>query len=57
MILVSSDLEEVANICNRAFVFNRGRVVAEVGRHDLSVGRLTELAAGGIATATPPVSA
>ena len=46
MIVISADLEEVSYICNRAFVFNRGRVVAEVGRKDLSVSRLTELAAG-----------
>jgi ribose transport system ATP-binding protein len=57
MILVSSDLEEVANICNRAFVFNRGRVVAEVGRHELSVSRLTELAAGGTTPAFSPFAA
>jgi len=51
MIVISADLEEVSYICNRAFVFNRGRVVAEVGRKDLSVSRLTELAAGSSAAA------
>lgn len=46
MIVLSADLEEVAYVCNRALVFNRGQVVAEVLRQDLSVSRLTELAAG-----------
>ena len=46
MIVLSADLEEVAYVCNRALVFNRGQVVAEVLRGDLSVSRLTELAAG-----------
>jgi ribose transport system ATP-binding protein len=51
MIVISADLEEVSYICNRAFVFNRGRVMAEVGRQELSVSRLTELAAGSDAPA------
>lgn len=46
VLLVSSDFEEVAGISNRALVFRRGRVVAEVPRDELSVLRLTELATG-----------
>ena len=46
VLLVSSDFEEVAGISNRALVFRRGRVVAEVPRVELSVLRLTELATG-----------
>ena len=43
-LLVSSDLEEVAMICDRALVFSRGRIVGEVPRAELSVERLTLLA-------------
>ncbi len=46
VLLVSSDFEEVAGISNRALVFRRGRVVAEVPRDELSVLRLTGLATG-----------
>jgi len=46
VLLVSSDFEEVAKVCNRALVFSRGRVVAEISSDDLSVSRLTTLAAG-----------
>lgn len=46
VLLVSSDFEEVAGISNRALVFRRGRIVAEVPRTELSVLRLTELATG-----------
>jgi ribose transport system ATP-binding protein len=46
VLLVSSDFEEVAGISNRALVFRRGRVVAEVPRAELSISRLTELATG-----------
>ena len=46
VLLVSSDFEEVAGISNRALVFRRGHVIAEVPRDDLSVLRLTELATG-----------
>jgi len=47
MIILSSDFEEVAHICNRAFVFDRGRVVAEVPRSKLSVASLIDAASGG----------
>lgn len=47
VLLVSSDFEEVAKVCHRALVFNRGRVVAEIPRRELNVARLTALAAGG----------
>lgn len=46
VLLVSSDFEEVVKVCHRALVFNRGRVVAEIPRKELTVLRLTELAAG-----------
>jgi ribose transport system ATP-binding protein len=46
VLLVSSDFEEVAKVCHRALVFNRGRVVAEIPRNELTVSRLIALAAG-----------
>jgi ribose transport system ATP-binding protein len=36
----------VAKVCHRALVFNRGRVVAEIQRNELTVSRLTSFAAG-----------
>jgi ribose transport system ATP-binding protein len=46
VLLISSDFEEVEKVCHRALVFNRGQVTAEILRPDISVARLTELAAG-----------
>ena len=46
VLLISSDFEEVERICHRALVFNRGRVVAEIAQHDLTIARLTALASG-----------
>ncbi|MBV9750403.1 MAG: sugar ABC transporter ATP-binding protein [Acetobacteraceae bacterium] len=46
VLLVSSDFEEVAGLCHRALVFDRGRVGAELRHPDLSVARLTEAASG-----------
>jgi ribose transport system ATP-binding protein len=40
IIIVSTDFEEVAKVCHRALVFDRGRVVAELGGGDLSVENL-----------------
>jgi ribose transport system ATP-binding protein len=45
-LLVSSDFEEVAGVSHRALIFNRGRVVAELSRDELSISRLTGLASG-----------
>jgi ribose transport system ATP-binding protein len=44
ILILSSDFEEVALLCNRVFVFNRGRVVAELYREEISVPRLIEFA-------------
>ena len=46
MLLISSDFEEVEKVCHRALVFNRGRVTAELAGTDITVARLTGLAAG-----------
>jgi ribose transport system ATP-binding protein len=40
ILVVSTDFEEVANVCHRALVFDRGKVVAELGNEQLSVGSL-----------------
>ena len=46
VLLISSDFEEVEKIAHRALVFGRGLLVAEVPRAELTIARLTELAAG-----------
>src|SRR5579864_1137249 len=46
VVLVSSDLDEVAGICHRALIFDRGRIVEELGRDQLSVARLTAIVGG-----------
>ena len=51
ILLVSSDFEEVAGLCHRALVLDRGRVAAELPRAALSVERLTQAASGGEARA------
>jgi ribose transport system ATP-binding protein len=46
ILMLSSDFEEVALVCNRALVFNRGAMVAELFREEISVARLIEFASG-----------
>jgi len=53
VLLISSDFEEVERICYRALVFSRGRVVAEIPHHELTVAALTASASGGM---PPPES-
>ena len=48
VLLISSDLEEVAGVCHRALVFNRGRIATALGGADLTVPRLTALTGGAI---------
>jgi ribose transport system ATP-binding protein len=40
ILIVSTDFEEVAKVCHRALVFDRGRVVAELSAESLSVENL-----------------
>jgi ribose transport system ATP-binding protein len=47
IVVLSSDFEEVARVCNRALVFNRGNMVAELARDDISMARLIEFASTG----------
>jgi ribose transport system ATP-binding protein len=49
-IVVSSDLEEVAAICDRAVIFERGAITAELTRDELTVSNLITHVVG----ATPP---
>ncbi len=51
VILVSSDLEEIAGVCTRALIFDRGRIVAELRRPELSIANLTALVGGATSTA------
>ncbi len=44
IVILSSDFEEVAHLCHRALVFNRGEMVAELSRDEISLARLIELA-------------
>jgi ribose transport system ATP-binding protein len=46
VLLISSDFDEVEKVSHRALVFNRGKLVAEIDRHKITVSNLTALAAG-----------
>lgn len=46
ILLVSSDAEEIVDICDRAVVLRNGRVAGNVARNDLSEAQLLRLAAG-----------
>jgi ribose transport system ATP-binding protein len=51
ILIVSTDFEEVANVCHRALVFDRGRVVAELSAEQLSVNALLAAASASITPA------
>ncbi len=51
ILIVSTDFEEVAKVCHRAIVFDRGRVVAELGAEDLSTENLLAAASANIGRA------
>ena len=54
ILVIATDFEEVAAICNRAIVFSQGRVTAEIGLADLSVQSLLQAAStGGFDAAIP----
>jgi ribose transport system ATP-binding protein len=46
VILVSSDLEEIAGVCNRALIFRYGKIVDEVAGSNMTLRSLTELVTG-----------
>jgi ribose transport system ATP-binding protein len=47
VLLISTDFEEVANLCHRALIFDRGHIVAELAGSELTVPNLIRAAAGG----------
>jgi ribose transport system ATP-binding protein len=47
VLLISSDFEEVAGICNRALIFDRGEIAAELTGPDITIARLIAQASGG----------
>ena len=51
-VIVSSDIDELVQLCDRVLAFSRGRIVAELSRGEISVEALTR-AVGGIAAAAP----
>ena len=53
VLVIATDFEEVANICHRALVFSRGRVVAEIDRDELSVEAILHAASAGGAWPRP----
>ena len=46
VVLVSSDLEEIAGVCNRALIFRYGKIVDEVGGSAMTLRSLTALVTG-----------
>jgi ABC-type sugar transport system ATPase subunit len=50
IVVVSSDIDELVQICDRVLAFSRGRIVAQLTRGEISVEALTR-AVGGIAAA------
>lgn len=56
VIIVSSDFEEVSNLCTRALIVVDGEIVGDVGPDETSVDRLTVLAASGAPAPQPNVS-
>ena len=56
IVIISTDFEEVAKVCHRAVVFDRGRVVAGLGAADLSVENLLAAASAKLTHATDRVA-
>jgi ribose transport system ATP-binding protein len=52
ILLVSTDFEEVEKVCHRALVFDRGRVVAELGVGDMSAENLLAASSASIGQVT-----
>ena len=57
VLVISMDFEEIAHICNRALVFNRGKVVGELINRDVTFANLLELACAGSETLSADASA
>ena len=52
IIVISTDFEEIAHLCNRALVFNRGNVVGELLNQEITFANLLQLSSA----APQPVS-
>ena len=48
VLVISNDFEEIAHICNRALVFNRGSMVGELKNQQVSFANLLELASASL---------
>ena len=48
IIIVSTDFEEIAKVCHRALVFDRGKVVKELHAEDLTISNLLAAASANI---------
>jgi ribose transport system ATP-binding protein len=48
VIIISSDLEEIAAICDRAVIFDRGVISAELHRDQLTVSNLISYVGGAV---------
>jgi ribose transport system ATP-binding protein len=46
ILLISSDFEEVIRICDRALIFNKGTVCAEIQYNQFDLATFTSLAGG-----------
>ncbi len=44
ILLISTDFEEISNICNHALIFNRGQVSGELINQEVSFANILELA-------------
>ncbi len=53
ILVVSTDFEEVSNICHRALVFSRGIVATEIDGDALSVASILAAASAGVPAGTP----
>lgn len=48
IIIISTDFEEIAHLCNRAIVFNRGNVVGELLNQEITFSNLLQLSSASI---------
>ena len=48
LVVVSTDVEEVANVCTRVLVFRQGRVAAELSGTAITIANLLAVAAGSV---------
>jgi ribose transport system ATP-binding protein len=53
IVIISTDFEEIASICHRALVFDRGQVVAELSGEQLTPAALLAAASAGDPTSAP----